>query len=134
MSSTSLGELRVTRADCGSSATPQTAGMIRRAGVSSDTTGAERLWLGRVTVPPGVTSGAHHHGDSESGIYIISGRARFTWGERQQHVVEVGPGDFVFVPPFLPHVESNLSQDEPVEMVVARSTQEAIVVNLPDPR
>ncbi len=127
---TGVDELRVVRAEQCAGDTAQTTGMIRRAGVSAATTGAERLWLGRVTVPAGVTSGAHHHGESESGIYIISGHARFSFGEgyRRQH--DVGPGDFVFVPPHVPHVETNLSADEPVEMVVARSTQEGIVVNL----
>jgi uncharacterized RmlC-like cupin family protein len=123
-------ELRVIRADERDCGTAQTPGMDRQAGVSKSTSGAERLWMGHVTVGPGVRSGAHHHGHLESGIYVISGRARFRYGDRLQHSVEAGPGDFVFVPPHLVHEEMNLSGDDPVVMVVARDQQEGLVVNV----
>lgn len=126
-------QLRVIRPDGRDRDTAQTPGMDRAAGVSAETAGAARLWLGYVTVGPGVCSGAHHHGEAESGIYIIRGRARFRFGPRLEHAVDAGPGDFVFVPPGLVHQEINLSADEPVEMIVARDRQENIVVNVAVP-
>ena len=107
--------------------------MIRQAAISARTTGSEILWMGHVELAPGMRSAHHHHGESESAIYIISGRARFLVGEHLEHSHDAHAGDFVWVPPHVRHVEMNLSDDEPVVMVVARSTQEAIVVNLPDP-
>jgi len=124
--------LRVVRP---SDRTPDAASgaMTREAAISASTTGSEMLWVGHVQLAPGVRSAHHHHGDSESAIYIISGRARFLTGDSLEQSHEAGAGDFVWVPPHVRHVEMNLSDDEPVMMVVARSTQEAIVVNLPDP-
>jgi uncharacterized RmlC-like cupin family protein len=63
-------------------------------------------------------------------IYIVRGRARFRWGERLEFVEEAGPGDFIYVPPFVPHQEINATNTEPVEAVLVRSGQEPIVVNL----
>ena len=63
-------------------------------------------------------------------IYVISGRARMRWGERLEFVAEAGPGDFIYVPPFVPHQEINASRDEPLACVVVRNDQEPIVVNL----
>lgn len=107
--------------------------MWREAAVSAGTTGSEVLWVGYVELAPGMRSAHHHHGESESAIYIISGEARFLTGDRLEDAHDARQGDFVWVPPHLRHVEMNLSDTEPVRMVVARSTQEAIVVNLPDP-
>jgi uncharacterized RmlC-like cupin family protein len=123
-------QLRVIRPDERDRGTAQTGGMAREAGVATETAGARRLWMGHVSVAPGVRSGAHHHGDAESGIYVISGRARFRFGERLQHSLEAGPGDFVFVPPNLVHQEINASDTEPVEMIVGRDRQEGLVVNV----
>ncbi len=113
--------LRVLRAadrDCG---TTQTPGMQREAGVSLETTGAEQLWMGHVTVAPGVESGVHHHGACESGIYIISGHARFRSGPDLSEQADAGPGDFIFVPAWALHQEINLSQSEPVVAIVCRT-------------
>ncbi|MFP3913999.1 MAG: cupin domain-containing protein [Actinomycetota bacterium] len=107
--------------------------MGREAAISAGLTGSRLLWMGYVELAPGTRSAHHHHGESESAIYIISGRARFLTGDRLEEAHDASQGDFVWVPPHLRHVEMNLSGDEPVRMVVARSTQEAIVVNLPDP-
>lgn len=107
--------------------------MWRQAAISDRTTGSEVLWVGYVELSPGMRSAFHHHGESESAIYIISGRARFLTGDRLEETHDAAAGDFVWVPPFVRHVEMNLSDEEPVRMVVARSTQEGIVVNLPDP-
>ena len=110
--------------------TPQTPGMTRAAAITHARTGAEKLWAGTVVVDPNARTGPHHHGELETVLYIVRGRARFRWGERLEFVDEAGPGDFVFVPPYVPHQEMNANNLEPVEAVVVRSGQEPIVVNL----
>jgi uncharacterized RmlC-like cupin family protein len=63
---------------------------------------------------------------------VVSGRPRFVFLEDGvEKILQTGPGDYVFVPPYTPHREENPSTDEPAVVVIARSTQEAIVVNLP---
>jgi uncharacterized RmlC-like cupin family protein len=125
--------LRVVRPNERDKSTAQTPGMQREAGVAASTVGAEKIWVGHVTMAPGMTSGVHHHGPVESGIYIIAGRARFRFGAKLEHEVEVGPGDFVYVPPEAVHQELNLDPNAPVEMIVARDGQENIVVNVDTP-
>jgi uncharacterized RmlC-like cupin family protein len=110
------------------------SGMRREGGISSKLTGSEGLWMGVGKNEPGGTSGVHHHGKSESGIYILKGRIRFRWGEKLEHTVDTEPSDFVFVPPWEVHMEENLEPDSEAEFVLARNTMEAIVVNVPDPR
>src|SRR5271165_6799322 len=110
--------------------TPQTPGMTRAAAISYASAGAQKLWAGTVVVEPNAKSGAHHHGELETVLYIVRGRARFRWGENLEFADEAGPGDFIFVPPFVPHQEINARPDEPVEAVVVRSGQDPIVVNL----
>src|ERR1700737_1733772 len=122
--------LRIVRSgelDCN---TPQTPGMTRAAAISYARVGAHKLWAGAVGVHPNAKTGPHHHGELETVIYIVRGRARFRWGERLEFVDEAGPGDFIYVPPFVPHQDINARPDEPVEAVVVRSGQEPIVVNL----
>src|SRR3990172_3465035 len=68
------------------------------------------------------------HGDSESGIYMIRGNARFRFGPGLKETLEVRSGDFVFVPPFAVHQEMNLSPSEPAEMIVVRDRPENVVV------
>ena len=114
--------------------TAQTPGMRREAGISAGTAGSDGLWMGTAVNEPGARSGVHHHGHSESGIYILRGRVRFRYGENLEHVVDTEPGDFVFVPPYEVHMEENLDADGEAELLLARNTQEAIVVNVPDPR
>ena len=63
-------------------------------------------------------------------IYVVSGRARMRWGERLEFTAEAGPGDFIYVPPYVPHQEINASTDDELSCVVVRSGQEAVVVNL----
>ena len=113
--------------------TPQTAGMTRAAAITHASTGASKLWAGTVIVEPNAKTGAHHHGDVETVLYIVRGRARMRWGERLEFVDEAGPGDFIYVPPFVPHQEINARRDEPVEAVIVRSGQEPVVVNLDIP-
>jgi uncharacterized RmlC-like cupin family protein len=113
--------------------TPQTAGMTRAAAITHASTGASKLWAGTVVVEPNAKTGAHHHGEVETVLYIVKGRARMRWGEKLEFVEEAGPGDFIYVPPFVPHQEINAKPDEPVEAVVVRSGQEPVVVNLDMP-
>lgn len=110
--------------------TPQTPGMTRAAAINLARAGAQKIWAGTVTIHPDAKTGAHHHGALESVIYVLRGRARMRWGERLEYVAEAGPGDFIFVPPYVPHQEINASLDEPLECVLVRSDNEAVVVNL----
>ena len=110
--------------------TPQTPGMTRAAAITHARTGASKLWAGSVVIHANAKTGPHHHGELESVIYVISGKARMRWGERLEFTAEAGPGDFIFVPPFVPHQEINASPDEPLECVLVRSDNEAVVVNL----
>ena len=110
--------------------TPQTPGMHREAAVSRASVGAEEIWAGTVTIDPDARTGPHHHGELESVIYMVRGRARMRWGDHLEYVAEAGPGDFIFVPPFVPHQEINANSDEALDCVVVRSDQEPIVVNL----
>jgi uncharacterized RmlC-like cupin family protein len=122
--------IRIVRAGQLDRNTPQTPGMTRAAAITHATTGAQQLWAGTVVVDPNVKTGAHHHGELETVLYIVRGRARFRWGEHLEFAEEAGPGDFIYVPPFVPHQEINARRDEPVEAVVVRSGQDPIVVNL----
>jgi uncharacterized RmlC-like cupin family protein len=108
--------------------------MLREAAIAQSTVGAQKIWLGFVELGPGLVSAVHHHGEAESGIYIISGDARFCSGEQLEQTQEAHAGDFVWVPPHVVHVEMNTSQTEPVHMVVARSTQDSLTFNLPTPQ
>ena len=122
--------IRIVRAGELDTNTPQTPGMTRAAAITHATAGAKKLWAGTVVVQPDANTGAHHHGELETVLYIVKGRARFRWGEKLEYVDEAGPGDFIYVPPFVPHQEINARRDEPVEAVVVRSGQEPVVVNL----
>jgi uncharacterized RmlC-like cupin family protein len=109
---------------------PQTPGMTRAAAINFAKAGASKLWAGTVNVQPNAKTGAHHHGHLESIIYVVKGRARMRWGERLEYVAEADPGDFIYVPPYVPHQEINARGDEPLECVLVRSDQEPVVVNL----
>ena len=112
-------------------ATAQTSGMARFEAISGTTVGSEKLWMGRTHVLAGASSGDHHHGEAETAIYIVSGNPRFVFAEGEHEVVvDTEPGDYIFVPPYVPHREENPGDVEAV-VVIARSSQEGIVVNLP---
>jgi uncharacterized RmlC-like cupin family protein len=113
--------------------TAQTPGMHREAAISHAMVGAQKIWTGTVRIEPGAKTGAHHHGPLESVIYVVTGRARMRWGDRLEFTAEAGPGDFIYVPPFVPHQELNATDDEPLSCVVIRSDQEPIVVDLDIP-
>ena len=110
--------------------TAQTPGMSRAAAITHARVGAEKLWAGTVTIHANAKTGAHHHGALESVIYVVRGRARMRWGERLEYVAEAGPGDFIYVPPYVPHQEINADANGPLECVLVRSGQEPVVVNL----
>jgi uncharacterized RmlC-like cupin family protein len=122
--------IRIVRAGDLDTNTPQTPGMTRAAAINHARAGANKLWAGTVVVQPNAKTGAHHHGDLETVLYVVKGRARFRWGEKLEFVEEAGPGDFIYVPPYVPHQEINADPNSPVECVVVRSGQEPIVVNL----
>jgi uncharacterized RmlC-like cupin family protein len=110
--------------------TPQTPGMQRVAAVSRELAGSQGIWAGVTVVAPAVSSGVHHHGELETVIYVVSGRGRIRWGDRMQFAEDVEPGDFIYVPPFVPHQEINPSPDTPSQWVIVRNAQDPIVVNL----
>lgn len=110
--------------------TAQTMGMNRAAAVTATRVGASKLWAGTVTIHAGAKTGAHHHGKLESVIYVVSGLARMRWGERLEFTAEAGPGDFIWVPPYVPHQEINASEDTELRCVLTRSGQDPVVVNL----
>ena len=109
--------------------TAQTPGMDRKAAINAARVGAQKIWAGTVTIHPNAKTGAHHHGALESVIYVVRGKARMRWGEKLEYVAEAEAGDFIFVPPYVPHQEINAA-DEPLECVVLRSGQDPVVVNL----
>jgi len=125
--------IRIVRAGELDTNTPQTPGMTRAAAINHARAGATRLWAGTVSIHPNAKTGAHHHGELESVIYVVKGRARMRWGERLEFFAEAEAGDFIYVPPYVPHQEINASTDEPLECVLVRSGQEPIVVNLDIP-
>ena len=110
--------------------TAQTPGMNRQAAINLARVGAQKIWAGTVHIHPNAKTGAHHHGHLESVIYIVKGRARMRWGEKLEFTAEAGPGDFIFVPPYVPHQEINASTDETLECVLVRSDNEAVAINL----
>ncbi len=122
--------VRVVPGDQFDTGTPQTPGMNRAAAITYARVGAQKLWAGTVSIHAGAKTGAHHHGDLESVIYVLRGRARMRWGARLEYTAEAGPGDFIYVPPFVPHQEINALEDETLECVLMRSSGEAVVVNL----
>jgi len=110
--------------------TAQTPGMTRAAAINYARAGAQKIWAGTVTIEANAKTGAHHHGALESVIYVVRGRARMRWGDHLEYVAEAGPGDFIFIPPYVPHQEINAHSEERLECVVIRSDNEAVVVNL----
>jgi uncharacterized RmlC-like cupin family protein len=110
--------------------TTQTAGMTRREAISGKNTGSEKVWMGQTHVAPGTRSADHHHGEAETAIFVQSGNPVFVFADGDQEVrLVTEPGDYVFVPPYVPHREENPGAEEAV-VVIARSSQEGIVVNL----
>ncbi|MBR0662090.1 MULTISPECIES: cupin domain-containing protein [Neoroseomonas] len=110
--------------------TAQTPGMNRAAAINAARVGAQKIWAGTVHIHPDAKTGAHHHGHLESVIYVVKGKARMRWGEKLEFTAEAGPGDFIYVPPYVPHQEINASPDETLECVLVRSDNEAVAINI----
>ena len=115
--------------------TTQTSGMRRVEAISGKSVGARGLWMGQTHVPASTASGNHHHGASETAIYVVSGAPVFVFvdlegAEPVETRIQTAPGDYVFVPPWVPHREENPDPRVEAVVVIARTTQEAIVVNL----
>jgi uncharacterized RmlC-like cupin family protein len=116
-----------------SSETGQTAGMARIEAISGKSVGSRRLWMGQTHVSPDTSSGNHHHGESETGIYVVSGHPEFVFLDGDEEIrLAATPGDYVYVPAWVPHREENPDPDEEAVVVISRTTQEAIVVNVPN--
>jgi uncharacterized RmlC-like cupin family protein len=121
----------VTRAGEEDGHTMHSGGAVRISGVSIQHTPARKLWYGKVLNDPGFRSLPHHHGEAETGGYVLSGRARIYYGNAYEEYLDLETGDWVFVPPFLPHVECNMSAKEELIWMTTR-TPENIVVNFDD--
>ncbi len=124
--------VRVIKGDQLDANTPQTPGMFRQAAIDHARVGAQKIWAGTVRIEPDAKTGVHHHGALESVIFVVRGRARMRWGERLEFVAEAGPGDFIFVPPYVPHQEINADPANPLECVLVRSDNQAVVVAITD--
>ena len=114
--------------------TAQTTGMIRVEAISGKTVGSKDLWMGQTHVSAATASDNHHHGESETAIYVVRGHPVFVFYSAEhgaEQRIETKPGDYVFVPPWVPHREENPDPDNEAVVVIARTTQEAVVVNLP---
>jgi len=122
--------VRVVRANELDVATAQTLGMQRRAAITTARTGATKLWAGTVTIDAKAKTGAHHHGDLESVIFVVNGVAQLRWGDRLEFIAEAQAGDFIYIPPYVPHQEINASEDLQLHCVLARSGQTGLVYNL----
>ncbi|NKB71681.1 MAG: cupin domain-containing protein [Candidatus Latescibacteria bacterium] len=122
--------VRVVQSDQLDTNTPQTPGMTRAAAITQARTGAEKLWAGTVDIEADAKTGAHHHGPVESVIFVVSGKARMRWGQQLEFTAEAGPGDFIYVPPYVPHQEINALPDQILSCVLVRSGQDPVVVNL----
>jgi uncharacterized RmlC-like cupin family protein len=105
--------------------TAQTPGMERKAAINFARVGAQKIWAGTVSIQPNAKTGAHHHGELESVIYVVRGKARMRWGDHLEFMAEAGPGDFIYVPPFVPHQEINSSQNESLRLPARRRRTDA---------
>jgi uncharacterized RmlC-like cupin family protein len=125
-------QIRVVHRDALDKNTPQTPGLIREVAFDARNPDAAHLSAFLSTVKPGAATGAHHHGEQETVLYVISGTARYRWGDRLENVAEAGPGDFVFIPAHIIHQEINASAEVETVWAVVRSGVDPIVVNLPE--
>ena len=110
------------------STTSQTRGMIRKPGIDANTVDAGNNWLGHVTCTPNTLGPPHHHGEAENAAYVLSGQIRVYFGDNFEDYVDAGPGDFIFVPAYTPHIEGNVTE-EPADAVLSRGPDN-IVINL----
>jgi uncharacterized RmlC-like cupin family protein len=90
-------------------------------GVSAEVCGSTGLSLSYIVVPPGAVADAHYHDGYETAIYQLSGRVETHFGEGLEESVITEAGDFIFIPPGVPHQPRNLSDTEPATAIVARN-------------
>jgi len=121
----------VTRTGMENSDTGQSGGLRMISGVGRAHTPATKIWFGKASNPPGFRSLPHHHGEAETGAYLLSGSARVYFGKDFSEYIDLAAGDFMFVPPLLPHLEANMSTTEELWWLACRSPDN-IVINLPD--
>jgi uncharacterized RmlC-like cupin family protein len=117
--------------------TAQTGGMTRLEAISGRTVGSRGLWMGQTHVAAATVSDNHHHGHSETAIYVVRGNPEFVFLDEvtgEEARITTGPGDYIYVPPWVPHREENPDPEREAVVVISRTTQEAVVVNLPDLR
>jgi uncharacterized RmlC-like cupin family protein len=127
-----LNTIRVVRPPQFDLGTAQTPGSERRAAIAPELGVASALWGGTFEVEPGARTGVHHHGNQQTIAYVLSGTCEIRWGSKGEFVAQAGPGDFIHVPAYLPHMEINPSKEQAFHWIVVRSTPAPIVVNLPD--
>lgn len=128
-----MSDVRIIKPAERDAGTAQTPGMLRLAGVAPSTCGSSGIWMGEVSSKPAFRSGAHHHGEVESAIYVVSGTFRIRWGDRLQNSADARPGDFIFVPARAVHQEINASDTESVIAIVARGGDNIVInVDLPE--
>ena len=108
--------------------TAQTPGMERRPAIDAAAVGASKIWFGTVTSVPNHKGPPHQHGEAETAAYVISGHVRVHYGEDFEEWIEAGPGDYLFVPAHMWHIEEN-PYDEPSEQFLARGPDN-IVINM----
>jgi len=113
------------------SSTAQTPGSKRLGAIPGRSISKTQMWGGLFFVEPKSQTAIHHHGVQETIVYVLEGQALIRWGEHGEFEAVANPGDFIRVPPFLPHQETNPSGSVTFSWVVVRSTSEPIVVNLP---
>jgi uncharacterized RmlC-like cupin family protein len=127
-----INTIRVVRPEQFDLGTAQTPGSQRRAAIAPELGVDSALWGGTFQVEPGARTGVHHHGNQQTIAYVLSGTCEIRWGSKGEFVAQAGPGDFIHVPAYLPHMEINPSRDQAFHWIVVRSTPSPIVVNLPD--
>jgi uncharacterized RmlC-like cupin family protein len=119
--------IRVTPAERATSI-GQNDAMERSIAVSADKVGSVGLYSSVVTTAPGGKTRIHHHGDCETSIFILAGRARYTWGPTGlEHAMDADAGDFVYIPAGEIHVEENASAGEPLVVVLTRNCPGSVV-------
>lgn len=123
-----MKEVRLVRPSERNRDTAQSPGLHRETAIDRNSVGARTLWMGFARMDPATTCAPHHHGNAESGVYLLRGTCRFRFGENMEHSIDARQGDFVYVPPFAIHQEVNLAPEEPVEFIVVRDSPVNVVV------
>lgn len=127
-----MGDIRIVKPEEFDMDTAQTPGSKRLAAIPNASTCNSQMWAGLFFVEPKSQTGIHHHGAQETIAYVLEGQALIRWGEHGEFDAIAKRGDFIRVPPFLLHRETNPSDSAVFCWIVVRSTPEPIVVNLAD--